>query len=245
VLDVHTRVGEKVRQGIFWGRQERMSRLFASAKPYRIKAAHRRRRKCTSGQSVQRYYDPGIGRFLSVDPVTADGNTGGNFNRYWYANNNPYKFTDPDGRTIDFAPNTADGFKSTINASFAEMDTTTAGHAQLEQLRDSSHAFIFSEKPGASVSSPNSSTDARKNGVGTGGTTHMDPSHEEKYDSTRRDNQTASMTARVAHEVAHLSHFDKGTVPNGKDGREKEELNARKDENKVRTELHQPIRKLH
>ena len=46
----------------------------------------------------QRYYDPGIGRFLSVDPVTADGNTGGNFNRYWYANNNPYRFLDPDGR---------------------------------------------------------------------------------------------------------------------------------------------------
>ena len=49
----------------------------------------------------QRYYDPGIGRFLSVDPVTADGNTGGNFNRYWYANNNPYKFKDPDGRIIE------------------------------------------------------------------------------------------------------------------------------------------------
>lgn len=46
----------------------------------------------------QRYYDPTIGRFLSVDPVTADGNGGGNFNRYWYANNNPYRFTDPDGR---------------------------------------------------------------------------------------------------------------------------------------------------
>ncbi|MCY7354818.1 MAG: RHS repeat-associated core domain-containing protein [Lysobacter sp.] len=46
----------------------------------------------------QRYYDPGIGRFLSVDPVTANSNTGGNFNRYWYANNSPYKFTDPDGR---------------------------------------------------------------------------------------------------------------------------------------------------
>jgi hypothetical protein len=35
---------------------------------------------------------------LSVDPVTADGNTGDNFNRYWYANNNPYRYTDPDGR---------------------------------------------------------------------------------------------------------------------------------------------------
>jgi RHS repeat-associated protein len=51
----------------------------------------------------QRYYDPGIGRFLSVDPVTADGNTGGNFNRYWYANNNPYRFTDPDGRCVEDA----------------------------------------------------------------------------------------------------------------------------------------------
>jgi len=39
-----------------------------------------------------------VGRFLSVDPVGADANTGGNFNRYWYANNNPYRFTDPDGR---------------------------------------------------------------------------------------------------------------------------------------------------
>ena len=46
----------------------------------------------------QRYYDLGIGRFLSVDPVTADGNTGGNFNRYKYAANNPYRFFDPDGR---------------------------------------------------------------------------------------------------------------------------------------------------
>lgn len=46
----------------------------------------------------QRYYDPGVGRFLSVDPVTADGNTGGNFNRYKYAANNPYRYVDPDGR---------------------------------------------------------------------------------------------------------------------------------------------------
>ncbi len=46
----------------------------------------------------QRYYDPGIGRFLSVDPVTANSVNGSNFNRYWYANNNPYRFTDPDGR---------------------------------------------------------------------------------------------------------------------------------------------------
>ncbi|MCL6710601.1 hypothetical protein M8R20_26750 [Pseudomonas sp. R2.Fl] len=46
----------------------------------------------------QRYYDPLIGRFLSVDPVTAYSSPGANFNRYWYANSNPYRFTDPDGR---------------------------------------------------------------------------------------------------------------------------------------------------
>lgn len=43
----------------------------------------------------QRYYDSVGGRFLSVDPVAA---SGGSFNRYWYANNSPYKYIDPDGR---------------------------------------------------------------------------------------------------------------------------------------------------
>ncbi len=37
-------------------------------------------------------------RFVSVDPVQANANNGTNFNRYYYANNNPYRFTDPDGR---------------------------------------------------------------------------------------------------------------------------------------------------
>jgi RHS repeat-associated protein len=48
----------------------------------------------------QRYYDPQIGRFQSVDPMSSDMNNGWNFSRYNYAANNPYKFTDPDGRSI-------------------------------------------------------------------------------------------------------------------------------------------------
>ena len=47
----------------------------------------------------QRYYDPFAGRFLSVDPVTTDAGSGGHFNRYAYGDNNPYKYTDPDGRS--------------------------------------------------------------------------------------------------------------------------------------------------
>ena len=46
----------------------------------------------------QRYYDPAIGAFLSVDPVDVNATTAANFCRYCYANSNPYKFTDPDGR---------------------------------------------------------------------------------------------------------------------------------------------------
>ncbi|GAB3468147.1 hypothetical protein GCM10027321_36270 [Massilia terrae] len=46
----------------------------------------------------QRYYDPVAGRFLSIDPVTTDANTGDGFNRFGYARQNPFGYVDPDGR---------------------------------------------------------------------------------------------------------------------------------------------------
>jgi RHS repeat-associated protein len=45
-----------------------------------------------------RYYDPVIGRFMGIDPKGFDEGNLHSFNRYTYANNNPYKFVDPDGR---------------------------------------------------------------------------------------------------------------------------------------------------
>lgn len=48
----------------------------------------------------QRYYDPGVGAFLSVDPVTTFASSVTGFHRYRYAANNPYRFTDPDGRWL-------------------------------------------------------------------------------------------------------------------------------------------------
>jgi RHS repeat-associated protein len=49
----------------------------------------------------QRYYDPIAGRFLSVDPVVTDANTGKSFGLYTYVDNNPYAKVDPDGRDPD------------------------------------------------------------------------------------------------------------------------------------------------
>ncbi len=46
-----------------------------------------------------RYYDPVIGRFLGADPKGVDPENIHSFNRYSYANNNPYKYVDPDGHS--------------------------------------------------------------------------------------------------------------------------------------------------
>ena len=50
-----------------------------------------------------RWYDPVLGRFTGIDPVGFQEDNIHSFNRYAYANNNPYKFVDPDGRVAETA----------------------------------------------------------------------------------------------------------------------------------------------
>jgi RHS repeat-associated protein len=51
----------------------------------------------------QRYYDPEVGRFLSVDPLTTD-----EAGEYTYAELNPFRFVDPDGRDSQSTPEACD-----------------------------------------------------------------------------------------------------------------------------------------
>lgn len=44
-----------------------------------------------------------------MDPITAYSNPVGAFNRYWYSNNNPYRFYDPDGRCTGSRIKSGDG----------------------------------------------------------------------------------------------------------------------------------------
>jgi len=51
-----------------------------------------------------RYYDPEVGRFMGMDAVGFQDDSPITFNRYAYANNNPYKYKDPDGNIVFLIP---------------------------------------------------------------------------------------------------------------------------------------------
>lgn len=75
----------------------------------------------------QRYYDPESARLLSVDQVNVYSNPIANFNRYWYANNNPYKFIDPDGRqTLPPSTYQVDWADPRTREAFSEVASTVA-----------------------------------------------------------------------------------------------------------------------
>src|SRR3546814_9136437 len=94
----------------------------------------------------QRYYDPRVGRFWSVDPVTVD-SVGGNFNRYWYANNNPYRFTDPDGRQAKegYEFDTC-GITGCNSGSFNESRRSEEHTSELQSLMRISYAVFCLKK---------------------------------------------------------------------------------------------------
>jgi uncharacterized protein RhaS with RHS repeats len=87
----------------------------------------------------QRYYDPMAGRFLSVDPIVTDANTGKGFGLYTYVENNPYSKVDPDGRRDIYIGGAADKDNTRIVQDYA------AGQQKLNPGRDIQY-FSYSEK---------------------------------------------------------------------------------------------------
>ncbi|MCV2885755.1 RHS repeat-associated core domain-containing protein [Aestuariibacter sp. AA17] len=83
-----------------------------------------------------RYYDPVIGRFYSNDPVDSLGhmlrsNPIQGFGRYTYANNNPYKYVDPDGEAGVLGFIAGVGLEITRQALTGELkDTSLSGIAK-------------------------------------------------------------------------------------------------------------------
>ncbi|MBL8481305.1 MAG: RHS domain-containing protein [Rhodocyclaceae bacterium] len=79
-----------------------------------------------------RYYDPVVGRFTGIDPVGPVAENIHSLNRYTYANNNSYKFIDPDGRdpiawTVKLLEN---GGRRLVRAIFNKADAVAARKAE-------------------------------------------------------------------------------------------------------------------
>ena len=87
-----------------------------------------------------RYYDPGLGRFMGVDAAPADPGSVHGINRYAYANNNPYKYVDPDGH-------------SPIDVAFLVWDLGKLGVA-LYKGEGASHALVDVAMSAVGVISP-------------------------------------------------------------------------------------------
>jgi RHS repeat-associated protein len=79
----------------------------------------------------QRYYDPAIARFLSVDPVGPLEDASNHFGRYHYALNNPYRFTDPDGRLPILIPVAVVAWRA-----YSAYDTVTSAAGNISTLAD-------------------------------------------------------------------------------------------------------------
>jgi RHS repeat-associated protein len=79
-----------------------------------------------------RYYDPVVGRFLSADPVPPEAGNAFNLGRYSYANNNPLRFIDPDGKSVTCSENSCTIDSHSILE--AVVDHATVGVIYLERL---------------------------------------------------------------------------------------------------------------
>ena len=69
-----------------------------------------------------RYYDADVGRFASVDPQSLEVANIAGFNRYQYANVNPYFYSDPTGRTSVYGENGVEWYDVTSRPYIQEGD---------------------------------------------------------------------------------------------------------------------------
>ncbi|MCD6186879.1 MAG: hypothetical protein J7K09_01840, partial [Desulfuromusa sp.] len=93
-----------------------------------------------------RYYDPGLGRFISEDPTGFDG---GDFNLYRYINNSPLNGTDPTGEQaiIEFAMHICD-LLSIHSFGLSVTDQITGLYVAIIDALETGH-YSFTIQPAA------------------------------------------------------------------------------------------------
>jgi len=103
-----------------------------------------------------RYYDPEVGRFLSVDPVGPEPGSAFSFARYSYANNDPIRNFDPFGRSCESAEGPCDPDKEpsrpAVSPEVQRMrDTSDCGGCVRANLVTYREASVQNQTPTESI----------------------------------------------------------------------------------------------
>lgn len=91
------------------------------------------------GYMQQRYYDAQLGIFISTDPISVESTRAHNFNRYGYANENPYSFKDWDGRCTGSLFANADG--TCLNGQFTTLSLPTRSVGPIDRYSSAPQAM--------------------------------------------------------------------------------------------------------
>jgi hypothetical protein len=189
--------------------------------------------------------NPALARFIANDPVNSqehlkEGNVQG-FNRYAYANNNPYKYVDPDGRKIKIVgtPN----YTQQVTGDLSRIKSANPVlNNMVTNLEKSSHTHLI-QMPSPGRGNSNRTTgiiaNESKAGVGTSSTTSYNPNNH--FTAQGKRDPAVGLT----HELTHASDKDQGKMdrtPNPKTGTKKSEERAMAKENLMRKKTGDPQR---
>ncbi|MBB5877737.1 RHS repeat-associated core domain-containing protein [Xanthomonas sp. 3498] len=190
----------------------------------------------------QRYYDPDIGRFPSVDPVGPNPNTGVNFNRYKYASNNPFRFTDPDGRYDCTASGggpcsvkqseQVDHFVTGISKAMKNLNPKSDGYKKLDAV--SNYLGKVGDNNGVTIT-PSSLAKNTLASAGPNGNIQVDLKQIANFSSaflaanpgkSAGDIGNARGSAALAHEGRHELDYQRIGYPNSRATEYRTEMNA-------------------
>ena len=163
-----------------------------------------------------RYYDPDIGRFYSNDPIGFDNIH--NFNRYSYANNNPYKYVDPDGRDAVITYNKNGSIQIDISTKFSGSGASAKNIAAVKSIVSKTWSGTYSID-GKSTQVNVAITDASSNSLVTNNITLIDGPTSDVYSGGEsfvdgsssgewRTDNGGFTNGTIAHEAGHLMGLD-------------------------------------